>query len=222
MNRIIRARVATGADELSLSYPRPDTTDEGTGTVDPNEVSLRRDQMGRAAGAMLRGGPAPVVDLGEGYWLALSGALSPDMNMALVSRGGATAVAGVVDRVMESGIPTLVMLAGACRSEVLGEPWTQVGEMPFMASVLTSEHLRSDRRVRRAGQDDADVVCQVMAQGFGRAVLAHSLLEAMSEGATIGLLGATPAGKPLYDRTGWTTLENWSMFAIGESAQFSA
>jgi GNAT superfamily N-acetyltransferase len=252
--------------------------------MDPNEISTRRDQMGQAAGAMLRGGPAPIVDRGEGYWIALSGAPSPDMNMTLVSSGGAAAVAGVLHRVTESGIPTLFMLAGECQAEVLDEPWEQVGEMPFMASALTSEHLVSDSRVRRVGPDDADVVCQVMAEafglgqdllvdviagvlgggggktsvwlldndgvpvsavltsmvndavtvwcmstperfgrrGFGRAVLAHALLEAKSEGATVGLLGATPAGKPLYDRTGWITLETWPMFASAESAQFPA
>lgn len=251
--------------------------------MDPNAISRRRDQMGQAAGDMLRGGPAPVIDRGEGYWMALSGAPSPDMNMSLVSRGGAAAVARVLDRVEVSGIPTLFMLAGECQAELLGEPWEQVGEMPFMASALAPEHLGSDHRVRRAGPDDAGVVCQVMAEafglgedllvevigsvlgdgsgktsiwllvdnekpvsavltsmvneavtvwcmstperfsrrGFGRAVLAHALMEARSEGANVGLLGATPAGKPLYDRTGWTTLENWRMFASVESAQFS-
>ena len=232
---------------------------------------------------MLGGGPAPVFDLGEGYWMALSGAPSPDMNMALVSSGGTSAVAGVLDRVTESGIPTLFMLAGDCRSEALGEPWTQVGEMPFMTSDLDPVYLTSDRRVRRAGLDDTAVVCQVMAQafglgedllvdvirgvladpsgrstiwllvddevpvsavltsmvddavtvwcmstperfarkGFGRAMLAHCLLEAKSEGAMIGLLGATPAGRPLYDSAGWTTIESWHMYASVESAQFS-
>jgi len=251
--------------------------------MNSNDINRRRDQMGQAAGEMLRGGPAPVIDRGEGYWIALSGAPSPDMNMTLVSRGGAPAVAGVLDRVTDSGIPTLFMLTGECQGEVLGKPWEHVGEMPFMASALASEHLYSDQRVRRAGPDDVGIVCQVMAEafglgedllvdvisgvlgdrssktriwllvndkepasavltsmvdevvtvwcmstperlsrrGFGRAVLAHALLEARSEGATVGLLGATPAGKPLYDRTGWTTLENWQMFASVESAQFS-
>ena len=239
--------------------------------------------MGQAAGAMLRGGTSPVIDRGEGYWIALSGAPSPDMNMALVSRGGQVVVADTLDRVTESGIPTLFMLAGEFQTYVLGEPWKLVGEMPFMASALASEHLVSDTRVRRASWDDAGIVCQLMAEafglgedlmvdviggvlgngisktsiwllvndnepvsavltsmvdeavtvwcmstperysrrGFGRAVLAHALLMARSEGATIGLLGATPAGKPLYDRTGWTTLESWRMFASADSAQFS-
>jgi len=251
--------------------------------MDPSDISLRRDQMGRAAEAIMRGGPTPVVDRGEGYWIALSGAPGPDMNMALVSSGGAYAVAAVLDRVTGTGIPTLFMLAGACRSEVPGEPWTEVGHMPFMASALAPDHLASDPRVRRAGPDDTGVVCDVMAQafglgehlmvdvitgvlgdrsggttiwllvdedvavsavltsmvddavtvwcmstpahharrGFGRAVLAHALHEARSDGALVGLLGATPVGKPLYDSTGWTTLESWRMFASAESAQFS-
>lgn len=35
--------------------------------MDANELGLRRIQMGHAAGAMLRGGPAPFVQTGEGY-----------------------------------------------------------------------------------------------------------------------------------------------------------
>ena len=250
--------------------------------MDPKEVSIRRDQMGQAAGAMLRGGPSPIIDRGEGYWMALSGAHSPDMNMTLVSSGGSAAVASVLDRVTESEIPTLFMLAGECQSVDVDAPWQQVGEMPFMASELASDHLQGDTRVRQAEAEDEAVVCEVMGEacglpadlmvgviggvlrdgsgptkiwllvddnvpvsavltsivddavtvwcmstperfsrrGFGRAILAHALLQAKSSGASIGLLGATPAGKPLYDNTGWTTLEIWRMFASGESAQF--
>ncbi len=35
----------------------PIATDEGAGSMDPNDISKRRDHMGRAAGEMLRGGP---------------------------------------------------------------------------------------------------------------------------------------------------------------------
>jgi GNAT superfamily N-acetyltransferase len=59
-------------------------------------------------------------------------------------------------------------------------------------------------------------------RGYGRAILAHTLSQAKSEGAAVGLLGATPAGKPLYDATGWFTVEQWQMFANEESAQFTA
>lgn len=58
-------------------------------------------------------------------------------------------------------------------------------------------------------------------QGFGLAVLNHALTAAKRDGAQVGLLGATPAGKPLYDRTGWHTLEDWLVFVSSESAQFS-
>ena len=57
-------------------------------------------------------------------------------------------------------------------------------------------------------------------RGYGRAILADSLLRAKSDGAKVGLLGATPAGKPLYDATGWITLEHWRLFASAESVQF--
>jgi len=57
-------------------------------------------------------------------------------------------------------------------------------------------------------------------RGYARALLAHVLHVARAEGAAIGLLGATPAGKPLYDATGWRTLEQWRLFVRGESVQF--
>lgn len=238
--------------------------------------------MGRGAGAMVHGGPSPVVDGGEGYWMALSGAPSPDMNLALVSDGGPATVDRVLQRITDSGIPTLFMLAGACQSATLEPPWRHVGEMPFMASALHAEHLAADPRVRQAHGDDGDVVCEVMAdafglapglltdvvagvlgdgdgptkiwllvedhvavsavltsvvddavtvwcmstperfarRGYGRALLADALLRAKSGGAEVGLLGATPAGKPLYDATGWVTLEQWRMFTRAESVQF--
>jgi GNAT superfamily N-acetyltransferase len=55
-------------------------------------------------------------------------------------------------------------------------------------------------------------------RGYGRAILADVLLRAKLEGASIGLLGATPAGKALYDSTGWTTLEDWRMFLTPDAA----
>jgi GNAT superfamily N-acetyltransferase len=231
---------------------------------------------------MVRGGPRPVVDEGVGYWIALSGVPSPDMNTSLVSSGGMGVVARVLDQVTDAGVPSLFMLAGECQSEELGAPWQNVGEMPFMASDLDPDYLVADPRVRQADARDADVVCALMGdafglaielmidvtagvlsdgdgatkiwvldeedvavsavltsmvddavtvwcmstperfarRGYGRAILADSLLRAKSDGAKIGLLGATPVGKPLYDATGWTTLEHWRLFASAESVQF--
>jgi len=51
-------------------------------------------------------------------------------------------------------------------------------------------------------------------------LLADVLARARLEGASIGLLGATPAGRPLYDATGWTTLEEWQLFLSSDSTQF--
>jgi GNAT superfamily N-acetyltransferase len=58
-------------------------------------------------------------------------------------------------------------------------------------------------------------------RGFGRALLADAMARAASDGVAIGLLGATPAGKPLYDATGWSTLEEWEIYTNGDSAQFA-
>jgi GNAT superfamily N-acetyltransferase len=58
-------------------------------------------------------------------------------------------------------------------------------------------------------------------RGYGRALLAHVLHEARQDGARQGLLGATPAGFPLYDATGWHTFDEWQIFTNATSAQFS-
>jgi N-acetylglutamate synthase-like GNAT family acetyltransferase len=233
---------------------------------------------------MVRNGPRPIVEVGADYWIALSGVPSPDMNTSLVSSRSTGVVARVLEQVEEAGVPSLFMLAGACRSEELAGPWQHVGEMPFMASDLEAGNLGADPRVRQAGSQDLDVVCALMGdafglavelivevtagvlrddngptkilvleeegvavsavltsfvddavtvwcmstperfarRGYGRAILADCLLRARSDGARVGLLGATPAGKPLYDATGWITLEYWRLFASAESVQFDA
>ena len=58
-------------------------------------------------------------------------------------------------------------------------------------------------------------------RGFARALLADAMARAHGAGAEVGLLMATAAGKLLYDATGWTTLEEWQVYANSGSAQFS-
>lgn len=50
-------------------------------------------------------------------------------------------------------------------------------------------------------------------RGYGRALLAEVMAGAAQEGARVGLLAATPAGKPLYDAAGWQTIEEWDLYA---------
>lgn len=56
--------------------------------------------------------------------------------------------------------------------------------------------------------------------GYGRAVLGAALARAAANGATWGMLGATEAGYPLYDATGWTTADEWQIYVSGTSEQF--
>ncbi len=48
-------------------------------------------------------------------------------------------------------------------------------------------------------------------QGLGGALLAHVLAAASADGASEGLLGASPAGASLYRATGWAVLEHWRL-----------
>lgn len=49
-------------------------------------------------------------------------------------------------------------------------------------------------------------------RGYGRAIMNHALHQARQDGAKIGLLMASDAGKLLYDATGWVTVEDWDMY----------
>lgn len=246
------------------------------------ELALRRSQMGRSALSFVTRGPQGVGAQGPGYWVALSGAPSPDANMALADTSEAAAVAAALSIVEQEGYPTLFMLAGDARAAVLGPSWRHVGEMPFMTVSLKGDAQGIDPRVRRAGPDDAEAfagllggafalsqqVAELMAmlvflddleatiwllvdhsvavsavltsvvddavclwcmatpppfarRGYARALLADVLCRAGKQGASVGLLGATPAGRPLYEATGWTALENWKIFTNADSAQFA-
>jgi GNAT superfamily N-acetyltransferase len=58
-------------------------------------------------------------------------------------------------------------------------------------------------------------------RGYARALLASVLDWAKTDGATVGLLGATEPGFPLYESTGWTTFEEWQLYVNAPSAQFA-
>jgi hypothetical protein len=251
--------------------------------MDEAELVIRRSQMGKSARSFVTAGPAALDELAAGYWLALSGAPSPDLNVAFVDSGDPTVLAHALRVTEGSGYPSLFVLAGDCRDSDLGGQWQHVGEMPFMIRDLYGDDLRLDSRVRQAGVDDFEVVSQLAAEGFGldrqvadvvaglvrrhdstdkiwlldvdgqavstvltstvddamciwcmatperfgrrgyaRALLGDVLVRARTDGVGVGLLGATPAGKPLYDSTGWATLESWRIFTNAGSAQFAA
>lgn len=252
--------------------------------MDEAELARRREQMGRGI-TPWASGPGATSELGDGYWVQLTGAPSPDANMALVSSASDAALTAAGDLVAAAGVPAIFMLAGAAAAAGRRPPgeWQAVGSMPFMALELAGAEVGGDRRVRRAGPDDIDDVVDLMAdafglerpvaevvarpladdggrsmafwlleddgkavstvvscalddvvslwcmstparlgrRGYGRALLGAVLAASRDAGAELGLLGATPAGFPLYEATGWRTLEEWELYVNADSAQFS-
>jgi predicted GNAT family acetyltransferase len=248
------------------------------------ELERRRTQMGRS----IRGWgviPGAVMEVADGHWAFLSGAPSPDDNIALVQSADRAALDRVLGLVEQLGAPALVMLTGDASEHAMPEGWQDVGTMPFMRADLAEVPANPDPRVRVAGPDDLDATVSLLSdayrmepaisrraaepvltgataehgdmrfwllvddgtpvstvldartedvitlwcmatperfgrRGYARALLGHVLHAARAEAITIGLLAASPAGKPLYDATGWRTLEEWRLFLRGTSVQF--
>jgi N-acetylglutamate synthase-like GNAT family acetyltransferase len=226
--------------------------------------------------------PGAVGEIGDGYWLVLSGAPSPDVNVALVWTADPQALRRSLDLIDQVGAPTLINLTGDGNVQKMPDGWEQVGTMPFMAVDLDATPTEADSRVRPATGHDLGTVVDLLAESFAlpaeiavvpvksvvqnagsdarmafwlleddgvavstvmtaqvedivsvwcmatperfarrsyaRALLAHVLHVAAGQGATFGLLAATPAGKPLYDATGWSTLEEWRLHLNSGSA----
>jgi GNAT superfamily N-acetyltransferase len=240
--------------------------------------------MGHVAAAMATGeGMDCCVE--PGWWLTLSGAPSPDVNMVLVHERDEATLGRALDRIAAMRCPALLMLAGdgVALAEAVPAGWDRVGAMPIMSLDVAGAPTRPDPRVRQAGPDDVEVVKELIAEaygidrdvvalmtrhivdgdgtlrtwlleddgaavstvmtgrvqdsvslwcmgtpgrfsrrGHGRAILGAVLDWAAADGATTGLLGATPAGLPLYAATGWQVVEEWEIYLNATSAQFSS
>lgn len=249
--------------------------------MDARELTQRRTEMGRGIASI--GDASMDVAVEEGWWLVLTGAPSPDMNMVLLHRDEPADLAHALERLAHVDCPALLMFAGAGLKLTTWLPtgWMDAGEMPIMAVDLAQTPTARDPRVRRADAADVETLTALLAEaygiepdhakhlpavaeretnlvlwlledgaaavsmvatsrdgdsvsvwamatparlgrrGYGRALLAHVLHEASLDGAEIGLLGATPAGFPLYEATGWSIVEQWRVFTNATSAQFA-
>jgi hypothetical protein len=72
-----------------------------------HELAHRRTQMGRSMIPMVASeGPPAFGDIGDGYWIGLSGAPSPDVNVALIDTDDPAVVTSVLNTVDSKGFPT--------------------------------------------------------------------------------------------------------------------
>jgi hypothetical protein len=123
--------------------------------------------MGRAVMPLMEL-PGATVQMREGWWIALSGLPTADMNMALVHEAGEAELTAVVAQLEAAACPALLMLAGAARSlgDRLPESWAVAGTMPIMSAELAVTQAALDERVRRAGAADLAVVSSLLSQAY--------------------------------------------------------
>ncbi|MDE3094318.1 MAG: hypothetical protein KGJ47_11120, partial [Acidobacteriota bacterium] len=92
---------------------------------DVNEVSLsaRRRQMGESLALLSSVGPRPHHQLGDHYWIAMSGAPSADANVALLQTNDPGVLGHVLGVVDAMSVPTTLVLAGSALALELGDAW---------------------------------------------------------------------------------------------------
>jgi GNAT superfamily N-acetyltransferase len=96
------------------------------------ELAALRSRVGESAALWAR-----EVQIEEGRWKAFSGAFSPRYNLVLCHGPGV--LGETADAVAASGMPAIVMVAGAAVGEVSeleSRDWLCAGEMPFMVRDL--------------------------------------------------------------------------------------
>jgi GNAT superfamily N-acetyltransferase len=212
----------------------------GLPTADMNMALIHEDDDAALAHVLSRiqerGCPALLMLAGDGInlagrlpepWTAVGAMPIMTVDVAAAAKGPDTRVrcarpadAAVVTRLiseaygMEPGHVD-VMVAGVLTDESVVDFWLlEDGGQP-VSTVLT-------------GRVDETVSLWCMAtppqfarRGYGRALLAAVLHWAGEDGASVGLLGATPAGEPLYRVTGWEVAEHWHIHLNASSVQFA-
>jgi isopentenyl diphosphate isomerase/L-lactate dehydrogenase-like FMN-dependent dehydrogenase len=136
--------------------------------MEQGDVARWRQQMGQGI-APWASKPGMVGEVGATSWLMLTGAPSPDVNMALVYDDDPDVLSSVLKKIEQLGCPALVLLAGdgKTRAHDLAGAWEGVGEMPMMTAELTQAPHASDPRVRRAGPGDEEAVRDLIGEAYG-------------------------------------------------------
>jgi len=131
--------------------------------------------------------------------------VSRDARVRLVEPASADEAATVICDAFGLGDDARFIGELARRDDVSAELWCLVDESRVVCAVVADV------------VDDAVCIwCMAtpaasQRRGYGRALLGDVLARAAARGATTALLGATEAGRPLYDAMGFATLEQWGM-----------
>lgn len=191
--------------------------------MDRNDLALRRTQMGGVCSALATGTDMEY-QVEAGWWLVLTGAPSPDVNMALLHQRDSAALTEVLRRIAASACPAFVMLAGDATSleGELPDEWEQVGTTPMMAADLATTPTAPDPRVRQAGPHDVETLTNLVAESYGmpREIAAITMGSVLGGGAGIRVWLLEEDGQVVSTVTTCRVEDSVSVWTMGTPVRF--
>jgi len=127
-------------------------------------------------------------EVGEDWWLALSGEPSVNMNMACCwSEDPEVMIQQCLEPVLEARRPAIIMLTGpglANASTLTDAGWVNVGMTPMLAMRARTREWNLDPSARRLHRDDLESARQLMVEVFGMdpAIARVAMPDAVSDG----------------------------------------
>jgi GNAT superfamily N-acetyltransferase len=111
----------------------------------------------------------------------------------------------------------------ACVDEAINPGTVATGEVTIFLTRQDGRAVGTVTTIQRGnlvGIYSMGTIAAAQRNGIGRETLLRATAYAWERGGRVFYLGATPPGKPLYDRLGFRTVDDAALWVAGESSQF--
>ncbi len=113
----------------------------------------------------------------------------------------------------------------ACADEAINPGTLATGEVTIFLARQDGRAVGTVTTIQRGnlvGVYSMGTIAAAQRNGIGRETLMRATAHAWERGGRVFYLGATPPGKPLYDRLGYRTVDDAVLWVAGESSQFAS